>query len=185
MGMLEEVIKQLPSKRFGDNITLYFDKDKEHVVLIEVDDTYTYLVENEDDNSFTLKNEIDSGVCVDCTVDPERIWVVPELMLIQGAEEIDHGPIKNKATELIPSIVYELRSYTILEQPQFKGSLFSNSLIKVIMTNGEGKVFAVPFIVGEGVRGCDGNPEGRIMGEAYTFSQLGSFSQKGTLVVKL
>lgn len=185
MGMLEEVIKQLPSKRFGDNITLYFDKNKEHVVLIEVDDTYTYLLENEEDKSFTLKHELDPGVCVDCAVNPERVWVIPELMLIQGAEEIDHRPMKNQATELIPSIVYELCSYTILEQPQFKGSLFSNSLIKVIMTNGEGKVFAVPFIVGEGVRGCDLNPEGRIMGEAYTFSTLGSVSRRGTLVVQL
>jgi len=185
MGMLENMIKQLPSKRFGESNVLYFDKTGKNVLVVEQDGMYTYLLESEVDKTYILKKEIDSDMCVDCEVVPENIWVVPQAEAIDGANAIGMYPFENQVSRMMSSMVYEICNYTILTDPNFKGSLFSNSIINIIMINGMGKVYSVPFIVDDGVRGCDGCPCGRIMGEAYQFAPLGLLTESNTFIAKL
>lgn len=184
MGFLEKIITKRPSKMFGD-AKIYFDKEDKKVILIDYKGTYTYLIRDDSkENSYILKTELGDGRCVDCPLKPENLWIIPDIMTIDRSEKIDHVDTDD-VSRLLCNLVFEVSSYTILEDPKFKGSRFSNSIVSVIMINPKGDVYAVPYLVAEGVCGCDGNPNGDVMGEAFKFATLGTLRKDGSLFVML
>ena len=180
MGILEEIITRLPSKKFG-KMTLYFDKDSKYVRLIECEGKYTYvLTATENDKAVHyIKTEIHPGTCVDCKVDLSRAWIIPEVLNIDRAQEVNGRSDVDDVAKLLQNEVYQIVSYTILEDPKFRGSNFSGSLIMVIVENSVGKRYAVPYLLDDDVHGCDENPKGAILGEAYQFMPLGKLSKDG------
>ncbi|MBQ3407592.1 MAG: hypothetical protein IJH12_00105 [Clostridia bacterium] len=175
MELLENIFAQLPSKKFGDDTTIYFDKTGKNVLFIVQNGTYTYLVETGEgeDKKYIMKTELVPGLCAECVVDPKRFWVIPNIDEMDMCESMGFFDIKSEVACVMCDKVFEVVSYTILETPAFRGSLFSNSTISVLATNPQGKAYAIPFLVDEGVRGCDGNPCGSVIGEAYRFNTLG------------
>lgn len=180
MGILEEIITRLPSKKFG-KMTLYFDRDSKYVKMIECGGKYTYvLTATEGDKAVHyIKTEINPGTCVDYKVDLSRAWIIPEILNIDRAQEVDGRSDVDDVAKMLQNEVFQIVHYTILEDPKFRGSNFSGSIIMVIVENAIGKRYAVPYLVGDDIHGCDENPEGLILGEAYQFTPLGKLSKDG------
>ena len=180
MGMLEKLIAKLPSKKFGD-MTLYFDENSNYVKLIEHNGEYTYVftkMENGDVVSY-VKTEVLQGLSIDYKVDTQKTWIIPDALGLERAQEVEGSDVADDMAKVLLDKVYQIVNYTILEDPKFKGSNFSGSLIMVVVQNSAGRRYAVPYLIGKDVHGCDKEIKGSIMGEAYRFTPLGSISTDG------
>lgn len=185
MGMLEKITAKLVSKEFG-NVKLYFDADVKRVRLVEQDDKYTYVIVKSPEGKFDIRAELAPRICLDCEIENlNRIWVIPNIEEFDNVKCLDKKAVRHDASPMLPSFVYQIISYTILEDEHFKNCLFSNSIISVIVMNGEGSKYAVPYLVDEGVRGCDGNPAGHIVGPAFQLEKLGVLTQDGKFIINL
>lgn len=182
MGMLEDIITKLPSKKFG-NMEVFFDIDGK-VKLIKEGPKYTYMLRKHDGGQI-LKTELEYGKCVDIKVEREHLWIIPNIDELDNTKTLVINKSSNNVARLLSEHVYKIVSYTILEDKSYKGCLFSNSVIYVVVENSRGSKYAVQFLVDEGVHGCDGNPSGHILGTSFQFTYLGNLAENGTLSIKL
>ena len=180
MGIMEELIAKLPSKKFG-GMTLYFDKDSKYVRVIECEGKYTYVLTATKNGKAThyIKTEINPGMSIDYKINIKSTWIIPEILNMDRMKEVEGRRAVDDIAKLLLDKVFQIVHYTILQDPKFKGSNFSESIVMVIVENPMGKRYAVPFLVGEGVHGCDEELNGSIMGEAYQFAPIGALSPDG------
>ena len=182
MEIIYGIIADLPSKQFG-NTTLYFDKDGQEVVAIDQSEKITYAVIDKNNKVNIITAMID-GVRLSCAVDSKDIFVIPQIQdrldITFLTEETDMDEYANQQCDLL----YEVVNYGMLDWPNFRGALFSRAKINVAVMNPQGEVYQICMTVGEGVRGCDGNPHGDI-DEAYKIRAIGRFLEDGIFIATI
>ena len=130
--------------------------------------TCAVTAENPDEMIFATFSGIEAECCVVSFARPQKDWwVIPDIKKISGVECLE----EKKLGIPMPSVLFAIIHYGLLQEEGFKGALLENSMIKVATQSSKG-VYQMDFKIGMGVRGCDGNPHGAIMGEAYAITPL-------------
>lgn len=165
MKLFSEFKRHLEPRRFENSeSTYYFGKGNELYLIEQPNGGMTYAA-YDDNLKPVIITDLDKYTSVSMEVPFERIFVVPSYNKLRKIEKIE------EMFPLIPENLFFVIDYGMLEDNKFKGALFSKSLINVTIMNGKGEIYEIRMLVGDGVRGMDGNPHGTISG-AYNFSPI-------------
>lgn len=184
MNTFEAVFAKLKSKKFG-SYTYYFDKKGEGVAVIEHDGKLTYVIhDGNQGKKYILCTEIVQGKSSTCQVDPKHLYIVPDIHNRSDAVFLGVNGTGTEASGEHPESVFQVVNYGILDDEKFSGALLSGSKINVAVENAQCEVYQVGFIVGEGVRSCDGNPHGEVE-NAYHFTPIGTMVTDDVAYIQL
>ena len=177
------VLAGLKSKTFGNAIYFF---DKEDVVVIAHDGKLTYTVRKDyGSEGYCLITEIAPRKSITCDVgNLNNMFIIPEIEKRQDARLLKKVEDGNLCAKEYPETIFEIRDYGLLDLPNFEGCNFSKSKINVLATNPQGEYYEISFVVGEGVKACDGNPKGEIP-DAYHFKPLGTLVSERELHIQL
>lgn len=150
--------------------TYYFGKEDKLYLIEQPNGCMIYAAYNSNLKPIIITELGDDKVL--CMETPfECVYIVPNYKklkkLLKGYE----------MSSLVPEILFNVIDYGILDDKRFKGVLFEKSWITVTIINSRGEIYETSMLVGDGVRGMDGNPCGTIR-EAYNLNPICGFGDK-------
>lgn len=158
--MFSELKRHLEPRRFENSEnTYYFGKGNKLCLIEQPNGRLTYAAFNEKRKPIII-TELEDDRAVSIEAPFESIFIVPSYKTLKNITKIDNSEMSS----FVPACIFEVANYGLLEDERFKGVLFENSWINVAIINSKGEVFEASLIVGDGVRGMDGNPCGTIYG---------------------
>lgn len=160
--MFSELKRHLEPRWFENSEnTYYFGKGNKLCLIEQPNGRLTYAAFNEKRKPIII-TELEDDRAVSIEAPFESIFIVPnyKMLKLKNITKIDNSEMSS----FVPACIFEVANYGLLEDERFKGVLFENSWINVAIINSKGEVFEASLIVGDGVRGMDGNPRGTIYG---------------------
>lgn len=174
MSLFRGIASTLPSKQFGEDI-YYFDKKDHGIVAIQQSNgSFTYVVRTSlEPNKTCMITELPDGSHVKCQLNLKDIFIIPNIQTRSDVSLLKKSEGLFTPACLNPEVVFEVVDYGLLTRDNFRGALMSRARICVAVTNSQRNVYEICMTVGEGVKGCDGNPFGEIT-DAYKFTLVGA-----------
>lgn len=169
MSAYKSVVAGLKWMRYGTDV-LYFDDSGKAVVAIEHEEKFTYVERKNSNGEALIRTILPDESSVLCNVNLNDVFIVPLMDMWKEAHIVRIDRTTWPEIEL-PRTLFKVVDYGIAKSPNFKGCDFSNSVIRVLVTNSLSEYFTVPFIVENGVVGCSD----RVMGllyKAYRFEPI-------------
>ena len=158
--MFSELKRHLEPRWFENSEnTYYFGKGNKLCLIEQPNGRLTYAAFNEKRKP-VIVTELEEYSSVSIEAPFESIFIVPNYKMLKNITKIDNS----KMSPFVPACIFEVAHYGLLEDKRFKGTLFEQCWINVAIINSKGEVFEDFMIVGDGVRGMDGNPRGTIYG---------------------
>ncbi|MBP3707741.1 MAG: hypothetical protein J6J36_03940 [Clostridia bacterium] len=182
MDIFSYVVAGLESKEFGEE-KFYFDKYG-CVVAVKYRENISYVIYVRKADCMFLVTETEEGYTIKTPIDMRKLFIIPEIDQRTDAELVLESVVEKDIAMEIPKSIFLIADYGFLENPMYKGCNFSRSKINVAVQNYHGKAFSISFEVGEGVYGCDENPNGNIP-EAFSMNPIGFKNPDESLTIAI
>ena len=170
-------------KDVSERFTFFLDKTFNQPIVIEDHETksITYIHYNQDVQKTYICTKVNDGT-VTKEVFLKNVFIIPDIDDREDAKLVKQGQTAFP-NMLVPDIIFEVINYGLLFDPNFVGSNFSESRIKVLVQNSLGAIYQITMTVGKDVVSGDGKPSGKIE-HAYKFKTPLFITQEGELMIQ-
>ncbi len=171
MNLFSELKIHLEPMRFENSENTYYFGKGNKLYLIEQPNGCMIYAAYDRNLKPVIITELDDDKLLSMETPFESVYIVPSYKKLKKLVRVDD------MFSLIPEIFFNVIDYGMLDDKRFKGVLFEKSLINVAIINSRGEIYETSMLVGDGVRGMDGNPHGTICG-AYNLNPICGFGDR-------